>query len=275
MLRSARRLLRRKDRYARREFLAEGRQAVAEALASPGVVSRLLIGQTALTAHTDLLDQARQAGVPVAAAPEPDFGQLADTATPQGVIAVCRMGDIGLDEAVPASARLVVLAHRVRDPGNLGTMIRCADAFGADAVLVSTDSVDVYNPKTVRASTGSVFHLPVAVGVDLAEAVLTARTAGLAVLGADGSADLLLDDLADAGGLSGPTLWVFGNEAWGLPADQAALLDRLVAVPIYGRAESLNLAAAAAVLLHATAHAQRRRSLPPLDNRRPDSAASS
>ena len=99
-------------------------------------------------------------------------------------------------------ARLVVFCDQVRDPGNLGTVIRCADAFGADAVLVSTDAVDLYNPKTVRASTGSIFHLPIAVGVDLAAAASTARAAGLAVFGADGSADCSVDDLRTGGELA-------------------------------------------------------------------------
>jgi TrmH family RNA methyltransferase len=151
----------------------------------------------------------------------------------------------------------VVLCDQVRDPGNLGTVIRCADAFGADAVLVSTDSVDLYNPKTVRASTGSLFHLPVSVGVELADAVDLARQRGLQVFGADGGGQAQLNDLGFSGELAQPTLWVMGNEAWGLAEGHAELLDRLIAVPIFGRAESLNLSTAAAVFLYASATAQR------------------
>jgi TrmH family RNA methyltransferase len=150
-----------------------------------------------------------------------------------------------------------VLCDQVRDPGNLGTVIRCADAFGADAVLVSTDSVDLYNPKTVRATTGSLFHLPISVDVDLVDAVATARAAGLATFGADGAARRGVDELASSGELARPVLWVFGNEAHGLPAEHAGLLDALVALPMYGRAESLNLSTAAAVILYETATAQR------------------
>ena len=151
-----------------------------------------------------------------------------------------------------------MLCDQVRDPGNLGTVIRCADAFGADAVLVSADSVDLYNPKTVRASTGSLFHLPIVLGVDVGAAVEAARTAGLAVLGADGDGSDTLDSLARSGALTRPVLWVLGNEAWGLPAGHADLMDRLIRLPMYGRAESLNLSTAAAILLYATATAQRR-----------------
>ena len=119
------------------------------------------------------------------------------------------------------------------------------------------DSVDVYNPKTVRASTGSVFHLPIALEVELPTAASVARTAGLRVFGADGSASCSVEELTTSGELAEPVMWVFGNEAWGLPADHASLLDRLVALPLYGRAESLNLSTAAAVLLYATATAHR------------------
>ena len=256
-MRSARRLLRRKERLAGGEFLAEGRQAVSEALATDGVVRRLLVAEAAVDHHQDLLHAATDAAIPIGTLPAEVVGELTDTVTPQGLLAVCRTVDVPLVEALIPGARLVVFCDQVRDPGNLGTVIRCADAFGADAVLVSTDAVDLYNPKTVRASTGSIFHLPIAVGVELAAAVSAARAAGLAVFGADGSADCSVDDLRTGGELAEPVMWVLGNEAWGLTADHAALLDRLVALPLYGRAESLNLSTAAAVLLYATATAQR------------------
>ena len=257
LVRSARRLLRRKERVAAGEFLAEGRQAVAEALARPGVVLDLLVARGSVERHADLLATAVAAGVPVGSVADAQLASLSDTVTPQGVLAVCRTVDVSLEEALAGQPRLVVLCDQVRDPGNLGTVIRCADAFGADAVLVSRGSVDLWNAKTVRASTGSVFHLPVAVEVDLADAVARARSAGLAVYGTDGGGSDSVDDLALSGALSRPVLWVMGNEAWGLPAEHADLLDALVALPMYGRAESLNLSTAAAVFLYATATAQR------------------
>jgi TrmH family RNA methyltransferase len=255
-VRSARRLLRRKERVALGRFLAEGRQAVSEALRRPGTVLDLLVGADVVERHQDLLDVAVRAGVDVATVTPAVLATLTDTVTPQGIVAVCATVDVALHEALSGSPRLVVLCDQVRDPGNLGTVVRCADAFGADAVLVSTDSVDVHNSKTVRASTGSLFHLPVAVEVDLAGAVDRARGLGMAVLGADG-AGAQIDELAATGQLSRPVLWVMGNEAWGLPAEHAALMDALVALPMYGRAESLNLSTAAAVFLYATATAQR------------------
>jgi TrmH family RNA methyltransferase len=256
LLRSARRLLRRKERERASRFLAEGPQAVTEALAVGAAVD-ILVADEVVERHVALLDRAVADGVRVSVGPSSALIDLADTVHPQNLLAVCRLVDVPVAEAMTGSPRLVVLCDMIRDPGNLGTVVRCADAFGADAVLVSRDSVDLYNPKAVRASTGSLFHLPLAVEVDLDEAVSLARDAGLAVLGADSGAPETTEDLRRTGALAGPVLWVLGNEAWGLPAERANWMDRLVGLPMYGRAESLNLATAAAVLLYATATAQR------------------
>jgi TrmH family RNA methyltransferase len=124
-------------------------------------------------------------------------------------------------------------------------------------VVLTGSSVDPYNGKAVRASVGSLFHLPLAVGAGTAEVVGALQAAGVGVLAADGAGELDLDDAVDDGLLTGPTAWLFGNEAWGLPDDVAALADHRVRIPIHGRAESLNLATAAAVCLYASARAQR------------------
>jgi TrmH family RNA methyltransferase len=221
------------------------------------VVLGVFVAESAGDRHADLVAAAELTDVPVWLTPDLTIAELSDTISPQGIVALCRAVDVGLDAALTGRPRLAVLADQVRDPGNLGTLIRCADAFGADAVLVSTDSVEAYNPKTVRASTGSLFHVPLALGVEIGEAVGQARSSGLAVLGADGHGSDPLDELDRSGALTRPTLWVLGNEAWGLPLGHAELVDRLVRVPLYGRAESLNLSTAAAVLLYATATAQR------------------
>jgi|SRR5215211_3499536 len=260
MLRAARRLLRRKGRQSARRFLIEGPQAVSEALDRPGTVIELIVADDSLHHHQELLDTASKVGARIAVTSAHAVDQLAATVTPQGLVAVCHMVHVSAVDALAGAPQLVVLCDQVRDPGNLGTVIRCADAFGADAVLVSRDSVDVYNAKTVRATTGSLFHVPVAVAVDLTEAVTLARDSGLQVFGADAAAPCKIDDLAKSGELNQPTLWVMGNEAWGLPAEHQSLLDRLVALPLYGRAESLNLSTAAAVFLYASATAQRRSS---------------
>jgi TrmH family RNA methyltransferase len=173
---------------------------------------------------------------------------LSDSVSPGGVVALCRYVDVALGAAL-AGARLVAICAAVRDPGNAGSVIRCADAAGADAVVLAGSSVDAYNPKTVRASAGSLFHLPVAVEPSVETAVRAAKEAGLTVLAADGSGEVGLYE-AD---LTRPTAWLFGNEAWGLPPEHAALADHRVAIPIHGRAESLNLSTAAALCLYESA----------------------
>ena len=129
----------------------------------------------------------------------------------------------------------------VRDPGNAGTVIRTADAAGAVGVVLSGNSVDPYNDKTVRASVGSLWHLPISVADDPADCVRRAQAAGFVVLAADGAGDTDLFEAERSGLLDQQVAWLFGNEAWGLPDELAALADHRVSIPIFGRAESLNL----------------------------------
>ena len=277
-IKAARQLAKRSFRQRARSFLAEGPQAVREALASrespgqaarPGgarpdavgsgrpVVTELFVTGVAWARHAELAEQAAGQGAAVHTVSGEVMAELAQTVTPQGVLAVCRFVDVPLERLAGAAPRLVVLLANVRDPGNAGTVLRTADAAGADGVIFSDASVDPYNSKCVRASAGSLFHLPVVAGSPLRQAAAALSRAGVRILAADGSARLELDQLEADGGLSGPTMWLFGNEAWGLPAGLLALADEAVAVPIYGRAESLNLAAAAAVCLYASVRAQR------------------
>jgi RNA methyltransferase, TrmH family len=255
LLRAARALQRRPERRETGKFLVEGRQAVREALSVPGAVEAVFFRWSAALDNADLVEAAQQAGVAYYGVSEQNLATMTDTVTPQGVVAVAKNIDVPLSEVLTRPLALVVICAQVRDPGNAGTVIRCADAFGADAVILSSDSVEVYNPKTVRASVGSLFHLPIVVGVDLAEAIESVRSAGLQIYATDGASGTDLTDLTSE--LAKPTAWVMGNESWGLPVEHLELADRTVAVPIYGKAESLNLATAAAVCLYASASAQR------------------
>jgi TrmH family RNA methyltransferase len=225
-------------------------------LAAPDVVVEVFATDEVDRRHPELRAAAMAADVPWLLCSGAVVDHLSDTVTPQGVVAVCRMGAVTLGDAIGPAARLVTILAQVRDPGNAGTVIRVSDASGADGVVLSHGSVDAYNAKCVRASAGSLFHLPVAAGPTAEEAVAAARSVGMQVFAADGTGDTVLDDIA-ADMLSAPTAWVFGNEAWGLPREVRALADTVVAVPIYGRAESLNLSTAAAVCLYASARAQR------------------
>lgn len=252
-IKEARKLSRRSVRAERRLFLADGPKAVAEALSVPDCVVEVFATEAATGQYADL--EARTPRWTLV--DDRAIAGLSDSVTPAGVVAVCRFVDVPLAEALAPTPRLVAVCADVRDPGNAGTVIRTADAAGADAVVLAGSSVDAYNPKTVRATVGSLFHLPVATGGDPAAVVEAARRAGLTVLAADGDGETDLFEAEADTLLAGPTAWLLGNEAWGLPAELAALADHRVRIPILGRAESLNLSTAAAVCLYASARAQR------------------
>ncbi|MFR9792141.1 TrmH family RNA methyltransferase [Streptomyces sp. MB22_4] len=260
---AARRLAKRNFRGKDRLFLAEGPQAVREAAAHEddgrATLVELFATVEAAERYADIVGEARAVGARVHLASEEVIADISTTVTPQGLVGVCRFVDTPFEDILAARPRLVAVLAHVRDPGNAGTVLRCADAAGADAVVLTDASVDLYNPKAVRASVGSLFHLPVAVGVPVEQAIERLEAAGVRILAADGAGDRDLDEELDKGTMGGPTAWVFGNEAWGLPEETRALADAVVRVPIHGKAESLNLATAAAVCLYASARAQRAR----------------
>ncbi len=248
---AARRLHRRRDRDATRRFLAEGPQAVREALDRPDLVREVFTTASGLDRHPDLISRAADAGVPVSTVTDDALAGLSETVTPQGLVAICDHLDVPLTRALAGRPRLVAVLAGISEPGNAGTVLRTADAAGADAVVFGGDAVDPYNGKCVRASAGSLFHVAVVRGGDPYAIVDGCRGSGLRVLAADPYGDT---DLYHCG-LDAPAAWLFGSEAHGLPPGLAAAADARVRVPIHGRAESLNLAAAAAVCLYSSARA--------------------
>lgn len=238
-------------------FLLEGPQAVREALSyRPDAITELFSTPSGWDKHPDIRSAAAEAELTVEFVTENVLAAMADTVTPQGILAVARQTPTALKDIFAASPRLLTICQEVRDPGNLGTIIRASDAVGADAVILTGRTVDPYNPKVVRSTTGSLFHLPIAVGAELTDVAGRVRAAGLTLLAADVKGDDLT--VARAGGvLDGPSAWLFGNEARGLEDEALALADRVLRLPIYGRAESLNLATAASVCLYESAFAQR------------------
>ncbi|MEF3322579.1 RNA methyltransferase [Gulosibacter sp. GYB002] len=256
-VRDVRKLAQKAERTERGLFVLEGPQAVREALHDrPDLITELFATPTAMERHHDLAELADAAGIEVVWATEEVVDAMCDTRTPQGVVAVARQFPVAIKRLFDESPQLVVILEEVRDPGNLGTIIRVADAAGADAVILTGRSVDLYNPKVVRATTGSLFHVPIAVDGDFLDASVRAKTAGMRLVAADIDGDDLLA-ARNAGDLAQPAAWVFGNEARGLPDDIIAQCDATIAVPNYGRAESMNLATAASVCLYESAFAQR------------------
>ena len=253
-VKSVRALSRRSVRDKVGRFLVEGPQSVREVvLHHPELVLDLYVTEEAAHRHTEVRTAATAADLHVHPVSDEVLAAMSETPTPQGLAAVCRMPSATLDDVLAVSPKLLVLLTNVRDPGNAGTVIRGADAAGADAVLVSDASVDVFSPKVVRSTAGSLFHLPVVTGLPVEATIVRLRDAGVRVLAADGAGSVLLPevDLAPA------HAWVMGNEAWGLDEAVRAQCDEVVRVPIYGAAESLNLAMAATICVYASAAAQR------------------
>ena len=251
-----------RERHGR--FVVEGPQSVREAVSGSRTrVRDLYLTAAAADRYDEIVTAAAARGVRTTIGEADVLAAMSPDA--QGVIAVADLLGGGLDRVIDEHPRLVTVLARVRDPGNAGTVIRASDAAGAGGVVLTAESVDVHNPKVVRSTAGSLFHLPVAYDVALSTAVRELRGAGMTVLAADGSGEHDIDDLLDVAGrapdgvpdLAAPTAWVFGNEAWGLPEADRALADAVVRVPLHGRAESLNLATAATVCLYASARAQR------------------
>ena len=270
-VKAARKLTRRTVRAEQRLFLAEGAKALTEAMHVPGGVVEVFATEAASEQFAALRKAVDDTGVPWFPVGDDAIASLSGAVTPQGIVAVCRFLDVDLDTLLQSGfetlagarssttdgSRTLVICADVRDPGNAGTVIRTADAAGAIGVVLSGNSVDPYNDKTVRASVGSLWHLPVSVAEDPADCVRRAKEAGFVVLAADGTGETDLFGAERSGLLDQRVAWLFGNEAWGLPDELAALADHRVSIPIFGRAESLNLSTAAAVCLYASA---RRRS---------------
>lgn len=244
-VKAARKLHRRAGRDAAGAFLVEGPHTVAEAA---GRLRRLFVTEQARTEYAAVCDRAAEHGAELVTVTESVLATLATTVSPQGLVGVAAREDVGLQAALSA-AGVVAVCWQVSDPGNLGALVRSADAAGVDAVVTTSASVDPHNPKAVRASAGSLFHLPVACDVPPGSLVEQCRARGVALVAVDAAGGTSYTDVD----LTRPTALLFGTEARGLPEDLAGACDVVARVPILGRAESLNLAATAAVVFYEAA----------------------
>lgn len=234
------------------QFLAEGFNAVDAALATDRAVV-VLVTDDAAQRYQQLLRRSVDAGVEIQEITARAAGKLSESVTPPGLFAVCTLLDASLDEVLAADPRLLAIAVEGSEPGNVGTLIRTAAALGADAIVLAGDSVDPHNGKSVRASAGSIFHIPVVRAGDPIALLERLRAKGIATLATTGNGELDLPDADEV--LSGRVAWLFGNEAHGLPADVQSAADHRVSIPIHEGAESLNLAAAASICLYASSRA--------------------
>ena len=231
-------------------FLLEGPQGLKELASNPHLAHEVFATAHAMDRYAEEFDALENASIPVIEVSERVLEKISDTKTPQGVVSVVTQLDVTLDELLDSEPQLIAVLDQARDPGNAGTVLRAADAAGADGVIFTTDSVDLYNPKLVRSTAGSILHVPAVINVDPVTLITGLRTKGIQVFAASAGGKLVTDL---QGQLSKPTAWVFGNEAHGVSPEVMALVDEVVALPIYGAAESLNLATAASVCLYASA----------------------
>jgi len=248
-----RKLAKRAFREQRRAFVVEGVQAIGEALRSGTRVEEFWCTPKVGERRPDLLEAARDAGCEIVPASEQVASYVTQTVTSQGALAVVGFADVSLDDLMGRGPRLLGICYQVRDPGNAGSVLRVADAAGADGVVFTEGCVDVYNAKTVRSSAGSVFHVPHVRDASFSATADACRRAGIRMVGTDAGAEKTFEEVD----LSGATALVFGNEAWGLPGEAAECVDVLARIPIYGKAESLNLATAVALVMYEAARSQR------------------
>lgn len=191
-----------------------------------------------------IADVAESAGVRMHHVGNDVIGALSDTSTPQGVVAVVGIPDVSLSDIVGAADLVLVLAE-VRDPGNAGTLVRSALGAGAAGVVFARGTVDAWTSKTVRASAGAVFRVPISSGLPLEGALSDLRGNGFTLVGTDATAAVAPEDVD----LTGRVALVVGNESWGIPAPSSGLLDVSVGIPMPGPAESLNAGIAGSILL--------------------------
>lgn len=255
---AVRALSKRAARHESGTFLVEGPQGVREALVW-GHIRGEVISLYATEEAADRFDFLAKSSLPITIVADEILNAMADTVTPQGVIAICKLPTDNLQSILSSpNPNLIAILANVRDPGNVGTVVRSADAAGADGVIISSESVDPWSPKAVRSSAGSLWHLPVVAEAELASTLAEIKARGFQVLAADAGGNVGLEELESAGKLKAPTAWIFGNEAWGLSSEVRALADAVVSLPIFGNAESLNLSMAATLALYSSARAQRR-----------------
>ena len=228
--------------------MLEGARLLGEALAADVSVEAVFI---VAGTHDPMVERARERGVPVGVLEAGVMERVVDTVTPQPVLSVA--GFLDVTEEALATATLVVVCVDIRDPGNLGTVLRSAEAAGAGGVVCCDGSVDIYNPKVVRASAGSLFHVPVVAGGEPVEVLERLGAARMQRLGTAAQSGESLDEID----LRTPVAFVLGNEAHGLPEQLDPCIDRRVTIPMLGRTESLNVGMAAAVLCFEAARQRR------------------
>ena len=247
---SAAKLHRQSERRRAGRFLVEGPNLV-EAAVARGLVDEVFATAAAAQRYGGLVS-----GLVLRLVTDSAAKALSDTVTPSGLVALCRTPRTDLAAVLADDPALLAVAVNLSEPGNAGTLIRIAHAMGAAAVVFAGHSVDPYNGKCLRSSAGSIFALPVCTEPDTVGLLTELRARSVQILATTVDGEVRLDDADPL--LGRPTAWLFGPESHGLPAELTGLADHRVSIPMPGAAESLNVAAAAAICLYQSARARRR-----------------
>lgn len=249
----AAKLLKSSERRKTKRFLVEGGNCVEAALAT-GAATDVFVTKAGSSKYAELLQLAVNVHAYIHPIEHKAAQKLADTATTPGIFAICRNVTWNLNQALRGQPRMVCVGVETSDPGNAGTLMRLGDAMGANAVIFAGDTVDPQSPKAVRASTGSLFHVPVVRNRDVDFVLDRLQKQGFALAATTAAGDFDIRNSSEQ--LQQPVAWLFGNEAHGLPAAVMQRADYTMRIPIRGNAESLNLATAAAICLYETARVQ-------------------
>lgn len=237
----------RKIREKKKLFFIEGIRIVEEAFNEEADIVTLFLSEQFMvkdeaTIFLNMIEERKLAYYIVS---EKLFKEISDTETPQGIMAIIRIKEAKLDEIINQDSSLIIL-DKIQDPGNIGTIIRTADAAGFDGIIISKGCVDVYNPKVVRSTMGSIFRMPFYYSEKFEDTINVIKNRGIKLIAAHLKGDKNYFEFD----LTGGTAIIIGNEANGISDDIAALADSLVLIPMIGRTESLNASVAASLLIY-------------------------
>jgi RNA methyltransferase, TrmH family len=245
----------RKGRKEKNEFLVEGKRLVKEALESNWEVELVLFSEIfkRTPEEESLLNEIKNKGIDITAVKNQVIKSLSDTVTPQGIIGVMKKKEFILEKSLTSKAGFLLALDSIHDPGNLGTLLRTADAAGVDSVLLSEDTAELYNPKVLRSTMGSIFHLPIFEDMNLKNAIPWLKRRGFKIFASEVKEGKFYDQLD----YSGKVCLIIGSEATGIDKKVVELSDEKVRIPIYGKAESLNASVAGGIILFEMARKRR------------------
>jgi TrmH family RNA methyltransferase len=237
----------RKNRSKKGLFIIEGSKLFFEALNEEEKIASIFMSEQFLSTgeSKEILAKAAARSIKTYALPDRLFKAISDTESPQGILAVIKARHRNINQ-LPTEGNLLVILETLQDPGNMGTIIRTADAAGFTGIIVSQGCVDVYNPKVLRSTMGSIFHIPLFFTDNLGETIQILKSKGTKIYAAHlkGTSNYFQLDMHN------DTAIIIGNESKGISAEIAALADELVKIPMIGKAESLNASVAAALLMY-------------------------